>query len=98
MASDVFKRRQDLLLRKIGSQYMLVDAVDGSTNLCDVYSLNQTAARIWERIGTSGATMGELADWLCQAYAVGADTALADLGRLLAQWEADGLLRRIKHG
>lgn len=91
MKNDKIRPKHGLQLRKIGDRYMIVDSVDGATNLCDVYSLNRTAARIWKRIGECTPTFEELADWL---YEVDKETSTRDLKRLLEQWETDGLIER----
>lgn len=94
MKNDKIRPKHGLQLRKIGDRYMIVDSVDGATNLCDVYSLNRTAARIWKRIGECTPTFEELADWLCDTYEVDKETSTRDLKRLLEQWETDGLIER----
>ena len=43
------KLNPSLQLRRIGSKWMIVKAVDGEVNMTDVISLNETAARLWER-------------------------------------------------
>ena len=40
--------RKGIQLRKIGNRYMIVDACAGNVNMSKVYSLNQTAAWIWQ--------------------------------------------------
>lgn len=42
--------KEGLKLRKVGKQYMIVEACEGNVNMSHVYSLNQTAAQMWERI------------------------------------------------
>ena len=39
-----------LKLRKIGGKYMIVETSDSCVNLTNVYSLNETAALLWEML------------------------------------------------
>lgn len=98
MKNDKIRPKNGLQLRKIGDRYMIVDSVDGATNLCDVYSLNRTAARIWEHIGENASTFDELAGWLCDTYAVEKEILTRDLERLLVLWETEGLITLIPNG
>ncbi len=85
--------KADLTIRKVGSRYMIVDASDSCVNLTDVYSLNETAARIWEMICKGEAqTPEKLAEGLCREYEVEYGHALHDVERQLDEWEKMGLL------
>ena len=81
-------------LRKVGSRYMIVVANEQDVNVSDVYSLNHTAARLWERLGQQGCTVGELADLLCGEFDTDRQTALRDVERQIAEWEYFGLIQR----
>lgn len=85
--------KSNLKLRKIGSKYMIVDASDSCVNLTNVYSLNETAARLWERICDGKEhTPEELAEELCRTYEVEYERALHDVECQLAEWGKMGLL------
>lgn len=87
--------KSNLKLRQIGSKYMIVDASDSCMNLTDVYSLNETAARLWEVVCKGEChTPEELAEELCKTYRVEHECALHDVERQLAEWERMGLLVR----
>ena len=63
MESDKIKLipKPHLKLRRIGSRHMIVEASDSCVNLTNVYSLNGTAARLWEAVCKDGCrTTGEL--------------------------------------
>ena len=64
------KPKAGLQLRKIGSQYMIVKVCDGNVNMSDVFTLNETAARLWEKMAGEDCTPEELAGWLCEEYEV----------------------------
>lgn len=87
--------KSDLKLRKIGNRYMIVEASGNCVNLTNVYSLNGTAARLWETICRGeGCTPEELAEELCKTYEVEYERALYDVENQLAEWEKMGLLVR----
>lgn len=84
--------KSGLQLRKIGSQYMIVEASDENVNMSSVYNLNTTAARLWKRMEDGTSTVERLADFLCDEYDVDRATALADVQRQVDAWREFGLL------
>lgn len=84
--------RDDLKLRRIGGRYILVEVRDTHANLTDVFTMNATAACLWQRMGEGDFTEQELAEWLCERFDVSLDTALADIGRQLDEWKKYNLL------
>lgn len=70
---------------------MMVEVSEENINLTNVYSLNETAAMLWQRINEGAYTAGELATWICGKYRVDRDTALKDILRQLAEWKEFGL-------
>lgn len=85
--------KPNLKLRKIGRKHMIVETVDGCVNLTNVYSMNETAAWLWEAISKGdNRTPEELAESLCKEYAVEPERALHDVKHQLEEWEKMGLL------
>lgn len=84
--------RDDLKLRRIGGRYILVEVRDTHANLTDVFTMNATAACLWQRMGEGDFTEQELAEWLCERFEVSLDAALADIGRQLDEWKKYNLL------
>lgn len=84
--------KEGLQLRKIKKQYLIVDACEGNLNMSTVYSLNATAACLWERVGSGDYTLEELSDWFGGLYSIDRATALKDVKRQLSEWEAYGLV------
>ena len=87
------KQVSNLILRKIGKQYMIVNANSGVVNMTDVFTLNHTAAQIWEYIEGKDFTSEELVDWLCDNYEVDRQTAETDINRQLEDWKKFGLIK-----
>lgn len=84
------KLKDNLRLRKIGNQYIIVDADTGHVNLTHVYTLNETAARLYEWLAEAEREPEALAGLLCREYDVEPDRALADVKRQLAEWDENG--------
>lgn len=70
---------------------MIVDAGD-MVNLTNVFTLNRTAARIWEVAEGKDFTAETLATLLHGVYAVDEKTLLEDIKRQLDEWETFGLI------
>lgn len=85
--------KEGIRLRKIGNQYMIVDVSKENVNMSDVYSLNHTAALLWQRIEDGDATPDKLADSLCETYGIGKEDATRDVERQIDDWRQYGLLR-----
>lgn len=86
------KQKENLVLRKIGKQYMIVDTNDGRTDLSDVYCMNETAAMIWKKMSESDCSVQELAEWLCGEYDVDMETAVKDIKVQVEEWINHGLM------
>lgn len=85
------KLKQGLKLRKIGTHHMVVKAGTGNVDLTDVYTLNDSAAMLWQRAQGLDVTADMLASWLMEEYDVDRQTALSDAGSLMEQWQSQGL-------
>lgn len=88
----ILHTKNNLKLRKIGNQYMIVKVCNEQINMSDVFSMNKTAANIWERIDKGGCTFDELLEFICDTYDVLKDKASYDLKKLLEEWESYGLI------
>ena len=71
---------------------MVVDMCEDNVNLSNVYSLNGTAAWIWERLVEGISSPDELAARLCQDYQVERERAFHDVENQLAEWQKFGLV------
>ena len=74
----VFKKSDAMVFRKIGDECILVPIRQGVDDLDSIYTLNQTAARIWELLdGTAKGT--EIRDKITQEFDVAPEEAENDL-------------------
>lgn len=83
----------NLKLRKIGKKYMIVDVSLSDVDFTSVYSLNESAAFLWERIGNREFEEAELIDWLCSNYDVDREKAMTDVRRIISLWKTHGLVK-----
>lgn len=86
------KPRRGLRLRRIGSRYMIVAETEGRADLSDVYTMNGTAAWMWETINAEAVTPDELARRLAVRYGVELSRVDGDVRRQLREWADMGLL------
>lgn len=85
------KQNPNLILRKIGRQYMIVNAVRENVNMTDVFTMNESAAILWQFIDGNDFTAAQLAQHLCDVYGIDYAQALSDVERLLEVWLDYGL-------
>lgn len=82
----------DYKLHKLGRHYMIVDRCAENTNLANVYSLNETAGKLWIEVADKDFTADELTDILCRDYEVDREWAASDIEALLGKWTAAGFI------
>jgi hypothetical protein len=74
----LFKKSDAIVFRKIGDEYVLVPIRQGGGDLESLYTLNETAARIWELLdGTVKGT--EIRDKITEEFDVTPEEAEKDL-------------------
>lgn len=85
--------RNDLKLRRIGSQAMVVGGNDGDAVLTDIYQFNDTAARLWEAVYNKDFEAVDLVRILQEEYGVEEAVATIDVTNLLEQWKECKLIQ-----
>ena len=86
------KLKENLKLRQVGNRYMIVDAVGQNVNLTNVYTLNATAAWLWEQAAAGDFTEEKLVERLCEHFEVEKEKAELDVHALLDTWRNFDLL------
>jgi hypothetical protein len=79
-----FKKSDAVVFRKIGDEYLLVPIRQGVGDLESIYTLNETAARIWELLDGT-ATGKEIRDKITEEFDVTPEEAEKDLVRHLRE-------------
>ncbi|MDO4180137.1 MAG: PqqD family protein [Bacteroidales bacterium] len=85
------KLNSNLILRQIGREYMIVNPFSDTIDMAQVYSMNDTAAWLWEHLEDKEFTADEMASLLCDEYEVDMETARKDANELCRQWLESGL-------
>ena len=85
--------KANLKLRKVGSKYMVVDNHTGQINMVNVYTLNETAATLWQEMSQREFSLADMANTLCERYDISIEQATNDATTLLNEWERFELLQ-----
>lgn len=86
------KIKQNLVLRCIGHDYVIVAADDEMVNMAVVYTLNGTAAWLWQQLKNTTFTADMMTELLMQRYDVDASRAASDVEQLISDMKKNGLL------
>lgn len=82
----------NLELKKIGNNYMIVESSNNNINMTNIYSMNESAAMLWQKIGFKDFTFNQLVNWIREEYIVEESTAKEDIIKLLKDWKEFGLI------
>ncbi|MFC3353461.1 MULTISPECIES: PqqD family protein [Sphingobacterium] len=86
------KLRSDLILRTIGSDHLIVDPSQDMVDLSTVYTLNSSAAWLWEELKGKDFDTDTIVELLLENYEVSKDQAASDAAVLLQDFQKQGLL------
>ena len=86
------KLREDLVLRHIGKDHVIVDPGQEVADLSKVFTLNDSAAWLWEQLLGQHFTLSTMVDLLVGAYDIAADKAEQDAQKLIAAFKEHELL------
>jgi hypothetical protein len=86
------KLRNDLTLRQLGDEYIIVDPSQDMVDMSKVFTLNESAAYIWNELQGINFTLEDVVNLLLDTYEVSADRAKADAQNLLHNFETQGLV------
>lgn len=79
----------DLLTTRVDGEVMAMNVAEGAC-----YGLDLIGSRIWDLVAKP-ISVAELVDRLTSEYAVSRDQCRADVGALLVQMDAEGMIRRV---
>ncbi|WP_367329702.1 PqqD family protein [Sphingobacterium multivorum] len=86
------KLRSDLILRTIGSDHLIVDPSQDMVDLSTVYTLNSSAAWLWEELKGKEFNTDTIVELLVENYEVSKEQAQSDAAILLEDFQKQGLL------
>ncbi|MGB7526500.1 PqqD family protein [Sphingobacterium cellulitidis] len=84
--------RSDLILRKIGDEYLIVDPGKEMIDLSKVYSLNRTAAYLWDEMKGRDFSEDDVATFLVERYGLSPRQAYMDGSKLIYQFKSEKLI------
>lgn len=86
------KLRDDLILRQMGEDFVIVDPSQDVIDMSKVFTLNETAAFIWRELEGEDFTEETIAKILIEHYDIEYSSALVDAGILIEQFVNENLL------
>lgn len=86
------KFRQDLVLREIGGEYIIVDPGQEMIDMSQVFTFNETAAFIWKTLQNKEVSIESILKLLLKTYDIGEVEARQDAVSLMEMFEKYGLL------
>ncbi|MGJ1471124.1 PqqD family protein [Sphingobacterium spiritivorum] len=89
----MMRLRTDIRLRKIGDEYIIVDPGQDMVDMSKAYTLNETAAFIWNELQNIEFTVSTIAKLLQNNYDLSPETADQDAKELVKQLQSEGLLK-----
>ncbi|MGJ1387089.1 PqqD family protein [Sphingobacterium spiritivorum] len=85
--------RTDIRLRKIGEEYIIVDPGQDMVDMSKAYTLNETAAFIWNELQNIEFSVSTIAQLLRDNYDLSPEIADKDAKELVKQLQSEGLLK-----
>lgn len=82
----------EIKIHKLGKVYMVVDNRSDNSDVATIYTFNPVAGWLWENITGKEFTVDSIVHSLCEVYDVDADTARADVIRIIEKWSDLGLI------
>ena len=86
------KRKQNLVLRHIGRDYIIIDPSEGVVDMAVVYTLNDTAAWLWQQLGDGDFSVESVATLLMEHYGIDLQKAEKDANDLIENLKTNSLL------
>ena len=84
--------KENLVLRRIGSEYIIIVPDKDAVDLTEVYTLNETSAWIWEQLKDIDFTMEQVVELVQDHYEVDWETATKDIHAMIDVFKTGGLI------
>lgn len=88
----VMRLKKELVLRQIGNDFIIVEPEQDQVDLSKVYTLNETAAWLWQQLRDRDFTQEVMVDLLLSEYDVSVGRANEDAVQLIEIFKKQGLL------
>lgn len=84
--------REDLVLRRVGNDHIIVDPGQEMVDMSKVFTLNDSAAWLWNQLIGKEFTAGFMVSLLCDEFEVAEKQAQEDVDNLLRIFKENSLL------
>ena len=84
--------KQNLVLRHIGNDYVIIEPDKGMVDMATVFTLNETAAWLWKQLEGKAFTTRIVTELLLNQYGIEPDKASADAELLVDNLIKNGLI------
>ncbi|WP_270088410.1 PqqD family protein [Sphingobacterium sp. SYP-B4668] len=84
--------RTDLTLRKLGDEYLIVDPGQDMIDMSKVYTLNDTAAQVWQALQGKEFELDTVVEILTSHFEVNKEIATQDASVLVEELDKQGLV------
>lgn len=84
--------REDIKLRNIAGEHVIVDPGQQMVDMSKVFTLNETAADIWNEFQSKTFTKEDVINYLVETYTIDIKDAIVDTDELLKVLAEQGLL------
>ena len=91
---SVFRKNPDVIFRQVGDEALLVPVAGNVGDLASIYTMNETAAWLWERVDGIK-SVEELIRLASDEYDVSEETARQDVLEFVDQLSSIGFLQRV---
>ena len=81
------------MLRHVGDDYIIVEPGQDQIDMSRVYTLNETAAWLWEQLQGKDFTLADVTTLLLDRYEVDEQTAEQDAAKLIELFQIQGLVK-----
>lgn len=87
------KIKQGFELQNVCGEHIIVPTGIENVDYSQIISLNETAAYLWEKCGSSKEfTIENMVEFLTEEYEVEEDIAREDCGKIVSRWAEMGLI------
>ncbi|MFT4071457.1 MAG: PqqD family protein [Dysgonamonadaceae bacterium] len=86
------KLKENLILRHVGTDYIVVDPSVDEVDMTKIYSFNDSAAWLWEKLQQVEFTEDSAAVALMAYYDVEREQALSDVKQIIDFFKREGFL------
>ena len=86
------KINPELTLREMAGEYIIVNPFSDTVDMTQIYTMNETAAWLWQQMEGKEFTAEDIAEALCEEYEVDKETALLDANELCIECRKAGFL------